>query len=67
MRPREVPAVNVLPPHLARIVDAPFPRFSEPEMARRRAAVEQLLERAECDHLLFCGANRFGSAVQWLT
>ncbi|MBI3705945.1 MAG: aminopeptidase P family protein [Rhizobiales bacterium] len=56
-----------LPPNLARIVDAPFPRFSEPEMARRRAAVEQLLERAECDHLLFCGANRFGSAVQWLT
>ena len=56
-----------LPPHLARIVDAPYPRFSEPEMARRRAAVEELLARAECDHLLFCGANRFGSAVQWLT
>lgn len=56
-----------LPAHLARIVDAPYPRFSEPEMARRRAAVEELLARAECDHLLFCGANRFGSAVQWLT
>jgi Xaa-Pro aminopeptidase len=56
-----------LPPHLARIVDAPYPRFSEAEMARRRAAVEELLARAECDHLLFCGANRFGSAVQWLT
>ena len=50
-----------------RIVDAPYPRFSEPEMARRRAAVEELLARAECDHLVFCGANRFGSAVQWLT
>ena len=56
-----------LPPHLARIVDAPYPRFSEPEMARRRAAIEELLARAECDHLVFCGANRFGSAVQWLT
>jgi Xaa-Pro aminopeptidase len=56
-----------LPPHLARIVDVPYPRFSEPEMARRRAAVEQLLAQAECDHLVFCGANRFGSAVQWLT
>lgn len=56
-----------LPAHLARIVDAPYPRFSEPEMARRRAAVEELLARAECDHLLFCGVNRFGSAVQWLT
>src|SRR4029079_1556820 len=36
-------------------------------MTRRRAAIEALLARAECDHLLFCGANRFGSAVQWLT
>ncbi len=56
-----------LPPHLARIVAAEYPRFSEAEMARRRAGVEDLLARAECDHLLFCGANRFGSAVQWLT
>lgn len=56
-----------LPPHLARIVDAPYPRFSEPEMERRRAAVEELLARAECNYLVFCGANRFGSAVQWLT
>jgi len=59
--------MTTLPPHLARIVDAPYPRFSDEEMARRRAAVEELLVRAECDHLLFCGANRFGSAVQWLT
>ena len=36
-------------------------------MARRRAAVEMLLAEAECDHLVFCGLNRFGSAVQWLT
>ncbi len=59
--------MTTLPRHLARIVEAPYPRFSEPEMARRRAAVEELLARAECDHLVFCGANRFGSAVQWLT
>lgn len=56
-----------LPPHLARIVEAEYPRFSEQEMARRRAAVEALLTQVECDHLIFCGANRFGSAVQWLT
>src|SRR5262245_52216985 len=56
-----------LPAHLARIVEAEYPRFSEPEMARRRAAVEDLLTDAECDHLVFCGANRFGSVVQWLT
>ena len=36
-------------------------------MVRRRAAIEALLAVAECDHLVVCGANRFGSAVQWLT
>ena len=56
-----------LPPHLARIVEAEVPRFSDGEMARRRAGVEALLAEAECDHLVFCGLNRFGSAVQWLT
>jgi Xaa-Pro dipeptidase len=56
-----------LPPHLARIVEAEVPRFSDGEMARRRTAVEALLAEAECDHLIFCGAHRFGSAVQWLT
>ena len=56
-----------LPPHLARIVAAEVPRFSGAEMARRRAAVEALLAEHDCDHLIFCGLNRFGSAVQWLT
>ncbi len=56
-----------LSPHLARIVEAEYPRFSDAEMARRRAAIEMLLAQVECDHLLFCGANRFGSVVQWLT
>jgi Xaa-Pro aminopeptidase len=56
-----------LPPHLARIVEAEVPRYSEAEMARRRAAVEALLTEHDCDHLVFCGLNRFGSAVQWLT
>ena len=56
-----------LPPYLAHIVEAEYPRFSDAEMTRRRAAIETLLTRADCDHLVFCGANRFGSAVQWLT
>ena len=56
-----------LPPHLARIVEADYPRFSDAEMARRRGTIEALLAQADCDHLVFCGANRFGSAVQWLT
>src|ERR1043165_4150898 len=49
------------------ILEADYPRFSEPEMARRRHAVEDLLAGAGCDHLVYCGVNRFGSAVQWLT
>jgi len=53
--------------HLRPILEAEYPRFSREEMARRRRAVEALLGDAGCEHLVFCGANRFGSAVQWLT
>ena len=55
------------PPALARFATVDYPRFSDTEMARRRAAVEEMLRGADCDHLVFCGANRFGSVVQWLT
>jgi Xaa-Pro aminopeptidase len=61
------PAGLRLAPPLQAIIDAEYPRFSEAEMARRRSAIENLLAEAEADHLVFCGANRFGSAVQWLT
>ena len=56
-----------LPAHLQAIHAAEYPRFSDAEMARRRSAVEALLRESGCEHLVFCGANRFGSAVQWLT
>jgi Xaa-Pro dipeptidase len=56
-----------LPPHLQALLDAEYPRFSAGEMARRRTTIAALLEQTGCDHLVFCGANRFGSAVQWLT
>jgi Xaa-Pro aminopeptidase len=56
-----------LAPRLRGIVEAEYPRFSDGEMARRRVAVEELIAGAGADHLVFCGANRFGSAVQWLT
>ncbi|MFL6822238.1 MAG: M24 family metallopeptidase [Xanthobacteraceae bacterium] len=56
-----------LPPRLKSILEAEYPRFSAAEMARRRTAVEAALAEAECDHLVFYGANRAGSAVQWLT
>lgn len=36
-------------------------------MSCRRNAVEGLLKDAGCDHLVYCGMNRFGSAVQWLS
>jgi Xaa-Pro dipeptidase len=44
-----------------------YPRFSDAEMARRRAAVETVMAQREISHLLVYGANRFGLAVGWLT
>ncbi|MGB8631597.1 MAG: M24 family metallopeptidase [Xanthobacteraceae bacterium] len=57
----------MLPAHLRAIHEADYPRFSDTEMAQRRAAIASLLGEFGLDHLVFCGANRFGSAVQWLT
>jgi Xaa-Pro dipeptidase len=45
----------------------PYPRFSDAEMARRRAALEAVMAEHDIAHLLVYGANRFGSAVGWLT
>ena len=56
-----------LPPSLRAIHEAEYPRFSDAEMRRRRDAIGQMLGDAGLNHLVFCGANRFGSAVQWLT
>jgi Xaa-Pro aminopeptidase len=56
-----------LPPQLRAIHEAEYPHFSDAEMARRRAAIADLLKEAGADHLIFSGANRFGSAVQWFT
>ena len=64
---RDSAAWPPLPPRLKPIVEAEYPRYSAAEMARRRAAVEAALAAADCDHLVFYGANRAGSVVQWLT
>ncbi len=56
-----------LPAELASILEAEFPRFSAQEIARRRQGMERLLAEAQCDHLVFYGANRQGAAVHWLT
>jgi Xaa-Pro dipeptidase len=45
----------------------PYPRFSDAEMGRRRALIDDVLAEAGASHLIVYGANRFGSAVQWLT
>lgn len=43
------------------------PRFSPGEMLRRRAVLDDVLAAAGVEHVLLYGANRSGSAVQWLT
>jgi len=48
-------------------VSEPYPRFSDGEMARRRAALVAVMAEHDVAHLLVYGANRFGSAVGWLT
>ena len=45
----------------------PYPRFSDEEMSRRRAALATELEAAGTAHALLYGANRAGPAVGWLT
>ena len=56
-----------LDPNLATIHAAEYPRFSDAEMARRRAALARVMEEAGVDHLLMCGEQRAGTGVGWLT
>jgi len=44
-----------------------IPAFSEAEMMRRRKALEVVMQEAGVDALLLYGANRAGSAIQWIT
>jgi Xaa-Pro aminopeptidase len=48
-------------------VTEPYPRFGDGEMLRRRAALEAVMAEHDVAHVLVYGANRFGSAVGWLT
>lgn len=59
--------IPALPENLERLRTTNYPRFSEVEMSRRHSAIEALMREADCEHLIFCGANRFGSVVQYLT
>ena len=48
-------------------VPAVFAGFGPAEMARRRSALEAVMEREGLAHVVLYGANRSGSAVSWLT
>jgi Xaa-Pro aminopeptidase len=60
-------AAPTLPQRLAPLLAADYPAFSEAEMQRRRTALAAVMARAGVDHVVYCGANRAGSAVQWLS
>jgi Xaa-Pro aminopeptidase len=60
-------SIPLLPERLRSLLDAEYPRYSDGEMRRRRAAVETVMAEAGLDHLVYCGANRAGSVVQWLS
>jgi Xaa-Pro aminopeptidase len=62
-----MPTELKLEPRLAAIQQAEYPRFSDTEMARRRAALERVMEESGADHLLMCGEQRAGTGVAWLT
>jgi Xaa-Pro aminopeptidase len=44
-----------------------YPRFSGQEMRRRREALTRLLDSRGLTHALVYGADRSGTAIQWLT
>ena len=44
-----------------------YPRFSLDELTRRRRAIEDLMAEHELDAVLAYGANRSGSAIQWIS
>lgn len=44
-----------------------YPRFSDVEIETRRDALADVMRAQGVDHVLVYGANRFGSAVPWLT
>ena len=56
-----------LAPNLRALLDQEYPRFSNAEMTRRRAALAELMRKRDVDHVVFYGAGWRGSIVQWLT
>ena len=59
--------LDALPERLRSLLEQPYPAFSDGEMARRRAALEDVMADRGVSHVLVYGAQRAGSASQWLT
>jgi len=56
-----------LPERLVPLLEAEVPRFSKPEIARRRRAVAEALAEAGAAHGLLLGGDRRASPLQWIT
>jgi Xaa-Pro aminopeptidase len=56
-----------LPPRLRAILAQEYPRFSDPEYARRHGALRAVMDAAGVDHLLVVTDHRVGNAPQWVT
>ncbi len=54
-----------MPQALRPIMEAPYPRFSDAEMKRRRGMLSELMRAADVDHVLLYGHNRAGNAVPY--
>jgi Xaa-Pro aminopeptidase len=52
---------------LARSRADSYPRFSDAEVERRRAALARAMGERGAEHAVLYGANRSGSAIPWLT
>lgn len=51
----------------ATVSEQGYPQFSDQEMRARAARLDQVLAERGAEHAVVYGANRFGSAVSWLT
>jgi Xaa-Pro dipeptidase len=56
-----------LPPELRPIMEQFYPRFSDAEMKRRRAMLQELMDAAGVEYLMLYGANRMGNAISYFT
>ncbi|MFN7751100.1 MAG: M24 family metallopeptidase [Pseudomonadota bacterium] len=61
------PARLGLPARLQALLDLPFPRFSGPEMHRRRAALADAMAERGVDQVVVCGEQKAGTGISWLT